>query len=214
MTRGSDPFNDPTLVAAYEGWYQGAGRSADLAEKRLLASLLDRLPAGASLLEIGCGTGHFSRWLGSRGHRVLGLDRSSAMLQAARSLAPLPLVGGRAEELPFTAGSVDLVAFITSLEFIADPRAALAEAWRVARRGILIGALNRRSVLGLSVLRRGDPPWPAATLYTVSELRRMVSDTAGRHRPLVRARTTLWPGWRGSLRLPWGGFIALSALRS
>jgi len=103
--------------------------------------------------------------------------------------------------------------FITSLEFVDDPRVALAEAWRVARRGILVGALNRHSLLGHSLLRRSDPPWPAATLYTAGELRRLVSGTAGGHPPLVRVRTTLWPGWQGSLRLPWGGFIALAALR-
>jgi ubiquinone/menaquinone biosynthesis C-methylase UbiE len=213
MARGSEPFNDPALVAAYEDWYQGAGRAADRAEKSLLASLLDRLPAGASLLEVGCGTGHFSRWLESRGHRVLGLDPSLPMLRAARGIALLQLVGGRGEELPLAARSIDVVAFITSLEFIGEPRAALAEAWRVARYGILVGALNRHSLLGRALLRRSDGPWPAATLYTVGELRRMVGTAGGGRRPLIRCRTTVWPGWRGSLRLPWGGFIGLSALR-
>jgi hypothetical protein len=45
---------------------------------------------------------------------------------------------------------VDVVVFITTLEFVGDTRAVLGEAVRVARRGIAAVVLNRYSLGGLS----------------------------------------------------------------
>lgn len=50
--------------------------------------LLKQLPPGASILELGCGTGHLARQLLQRGFRVNALDGSEAMLQYARQNAP------------------------------------------------------------------------------------------------------------------------------
>jgi hypothetical protein len=56
-----NPFVDPALVAGYETWYQTTGRRADRLEKELLAWLLARFPSAGTLLEVGCGSGHFTR---------------------------------------------------------------------------------------------------------------------------------------------------------
>jgi SAM-dependent methyltransferase len=47
------------------------------------------IPAGASVLELGCGTGRLTLSLASQGRRVTGLDQSPAMLAAARRKAGL-----------------------------------------------------------------------------------------------------------------------------
>lgn len=52
------------------------------------------LPAGASILELGCGTGRILRPLAALGHPVLGVDESPAMLA---HLAGLPTVRSRIE---------------------------------------------------------------------------------------------------------------------
>lgn len=211
MASDRGPFADQAFVESYESWYATAGRTADRLEKELFAALLDGLDNVRTVLEVGCGTGHFSRWFAARGLEVTGLDRSLPMVAAARALGAPPCACGLAERLPLASRSVDLVVLVTTLEFVDDPRAALAESWRVARRGILLGVLNRHSRLGRELAGRRDSPWPEATLYTVRELRRLVLDAAGEQRPRLMVRTTLWPRWRGALRLPWGGFIGVRA---
>ena len=65
----------------YEAWYATArGRRADEAERALLAWLLAPFADARSVLDVGCGTGHFAAWLRSRALDVVGLDRSPAMV--------------------------------------------------------------------------------------------------------------------------------------
>jgi SAM-dependent methyltransferase len=70
------------------------------------------------------------------------------MLEAARarlgSLADLHL--GDAEHLPFDDNEYDFAVLLTVLEFCPDPGLALREAARVARKGLIIGYLNRFSL--------------------------------------------------------------------
>lgn len=207
-----NPFDDRDLVASYEGWDETAGRRADALEKELVDELLTDFLQAGTVLDVGCGTGHFSRWFETRGLDVVGVDLSVEMLVESRRLKGPPCVQGRAERLPFASKSADVVALITTLEFVGDAEHALAEACRVARTGIIVGALDRRSLLGRALRKRTDPPWTSASLYTPGELRRLVVRVAGTYEPRLRCRTTLWPGWRSSLPLPWGGYIGISAL--
>jgi len=150
------------------------------------------------VLEIGCGTGHFTRWLSDEGLAAVGLDFSAAMLAEARTLDGVPLVRGDARRLPFADGAFDLAALVTTLEFLEQPREALAEALRVARRGLILGVLNRWSVLGLQRRLAGffrPTVYDAAHFYGVGELKR-----------LLRER----PGAQASL--PWGGFIGMALM--
>ena len=54
-------------AAHYEAWYETAGRRADRLEKALFKQLMTGFPHAHTLLEIGCGTGHFARWFGELG---------------------------------------------------------------------------------------------------------------------------------------------------
>jgi ubiquinone/menaquinone biosynthesis C-methylase UbiE len=86
---------------------------------------------------------------------VTGLERSPSMLAEARRRHPrLSLVLGDAHELPFRSRAVDLSVFVTTLEFLERPGVALGEAARVARRGVLIVALNRWSAGALAAVGR------------------------------------------------------------
>ncbi len=205
------------IAAHYEAWYDTPqGRQADRQEKRLLRWLLGAFPEARTVLEVGCGTGHFTRWLRDEGMRALGMDLSAPMLAQARALDGLPLVRGDAHRLPFADGAVDLVALITTLEFLDRPQEALAEAWRVARHGVLLGVLNLWSPLGLArwVGGRFRPSvYRAAHFYGVGELRRLVRRVAGPGATVVW-RTTIFPGGipRGPSSLPWGGFIGMAVV--
>ena len=203
--------------AGYEAWYSTTrGRCADVAEQALLDRLLAPFPTARSALEVGCGTGHFARWLADRLPRVVGLDRAPSMLSEARRRGPaLLLVQGEAHHLPIRSRSVDLGIFVTTLEFIEEPAQALAEAVRVARQGVLVVALNRRSVGGVS--RRWGRDARGSLLsrardFTPASLRDLASTAAG---PRLRAfewAGALFPGGvpRAPSRIPFGGVIGVA----
>ncbi len=106
-----------------------------------VAGLLRRLAAevgggrGRSL-EVGCGTGHWLSVLEADARQVFGLDLSAGMLGQARRQAPgAALAPGQAGELPFAAGSFDLVLCVNALHHFPNPRAFIVEARRLLRPG-------------------------------------------------------------------------------
>lgn len=207
-----NPFDDADLAKHYEAWYAGEGRRADVLEKRLLAKLLERFRQARSVLEIGCGTGHFTRWMADRGLEAAGVDVSRAMLAEARAFGGARYLRADAHALPFAACEYDLAVLVTTLEFLRDPEAALAEAVRVARRGVLLGVLNRWSLLTLRYRLSANPLWRDARFFGPLELARLARCAAGGRAGRVWWRTTLWPiPGVGDLPLPWGGFIGLAA---
>jgi SAM-dependent methyltransferase len=209
-----NPFLRPEIVSGYEAWYETQGRRADRLEKTLLQQLLGHFPEASSLLEVGCGTGHFTRWFGQQGLRTVGLDRSEPMLAEALRLGSVRCLQGDALALPFPRDAIDLVALITALEFAGDPTQALAEALRVSSHGLLLGVLNRNSLLGRQRKQEGGPIWGPARLFSPGELTRLVRRAAAGRQVKITWRTTLWPVWPASLRLAWGGFIGLAVLSS
>jgi ubiquinone/menaquinone biosynthesis C-methylase UbiE len=212
------PIFDEQVSSHYEAWYETSeGRHADALEKASLRRILESFPQPRSVLEVGCGTGHFTRWLREQGLAAVGLDLSQEMLAEAQILDGLPLVRADAHRLPFADGTFDLVALVTALEFLEAPEEAVAEALRVTRRGLLLGVLNRWSLLGLKrrlteLLR--PTVYRTAQFYSVGELKRLLKSVAGAKGRLVW-ETTLHalpeacpqqPTW------PWGGFIAMGLL--
>jgi SAM-dependent methyltransferase len=70
------------------------------------------------------------------------------MLDYARHKYPdISFVRGDVTALPFRGRSFDFVAAVTSLCFVAKPHFALQEMWRTASQGIVLGLLNRKSIL-------------------------------------------------------------------
>lgn len=70
-------------------WRWDAERSRSLFEKPWLDRLLARIPSGAAVLDLGCGTGDpIARHLIERGYDVTGVDFSAAMLAIARDRFP------------------------------------------------------------------------------------------------------------------------------
>jgi SAM-dependent methyltransferase len=90
--------SDPTLsnlhrqtVAAYEAnaerWDEL--RSQDLFERGWIDRFVEALPAGATVLYVGCGTGRpIGSYLLDRGHSVTGIDASKAMIDRAQAHLP------------------------------------------------------------------------------------------------------------------------------
>jgi ubiquinone/menaquinone biosynthesis C-methylase UbiE len=90
----------------YAHWYTTPyGQRVDVAECALLDALLAHFPTASSALEVGCGTGHFTAWLATKGWWVVGLDRAPAMVAEAQHHCPdIPLMLGDAHHLPCRGG--------------------------------------------------------------------------------------------------------------
>jgi SAM-dependent methyltransferase len=174
-----NPFDEVSVAAGYEEWYSAAGKRAADEEKQVLSGLLEAFSEVQTVLEVGCGTGHFARWLGSLGPAVVGLDLSHAMLAEARRLQSPSCVRGDAQVLPFESRSFDLVALITTLEFVEDPLGVLKEAARVARKGLLLGVLNRWSLLALRRRLSRRALWRSARPLSPLQLRHLVQQSVG-----------------------------------
>ena len=208
--RDLNPF-PAELVPSYHQWYEKPlGLALATLEKRALFPLLSPLGQG-SLLEVGCGTGYFTAWFADLGFLVVGLDPSAPMVQFARKrYGDLSFLQGSGEALPFADRSFQVVAFITSLEFMAHPVAALHEAARVARAALLLGVINRRSPYGFSRRIRKRSPYRQAHFYSFPELKSLLQSCL--NRPFTMAWTTAILSSRfgyASSHLPRGGFLAM-----
>lgn len=143
----------------YEAWYATQrGQWIGEEEYRLLASLLAPNPS-ETLLDVGCGTGYFTRRFASDAaeQNVFGTDIDLNMLRFAdgHSESNIGFVAADARQLPFCDSSFDLVVSVTALCFIHDEKQALREMLRVARRRVVLGLLNRHSLLYLAKGRCG-----------------------------------------------------------
>jgi SAM-dependent methyltransferase len=134
--------------AEYEAWYHTArGKWVAGIEWKLLLDLMQP-KADMTLLDVGCGTGYFTRRFSEAGLSVTGLDPNQAVLAYARQQGDkVNYLQANALCLPFPGGSFDYVGAITSLCFVEPPEQALQEMWRVTRRGLLLGVLNKHSLL-------------------------------------------------------------------
>ena len=91
------------------------------------------LKPGATVLDLGCGTGHTVRYLRSLGFHAVGVDRRAQ--SGGGDATPSWLIAGRAEKLPVLDQSVDAVLAECSLSLVKDQRRALAECARILNDG-------------------------------------------------------------------------------
>lgn len=200
----------------YEAWYATARGSWIAVREFGLMKQLMQPPAGATLLDVGCGTGHFSRRFAAAGQRVTGLDPDPAVLEYARGLGGgVGYLRASATALPVADATYDFVTAVTSLCFVAEASRGLGEMWRVARHAVLLGLLNRHSLLYGRKRNRGG--YRGARWDTGAEARRWARQLQPSPNITVRSAIFL-PGGGAFARatecvlpgvLPWGAFLAV-----
>ena len=183
---GIAAFHD--AAKTYDAWFDTQlGHYVDRLEREAFERLLKGLVKG-SVVEVGAGTGHVSRWLDELGHSVTAVEPCAAM----RAFGVAHVQGtqihwsdARAERLPFPSGSFDGAVFFTTLEFVDDPARSLEEALRVLRPNgwLAIGCLHALSPWVAMYRRYGEQgrlPWASARYFVRDDLERMVGRTAER----------------------------------
>ncbi len=115
------------------GFGPGTGQAYNYA--RYYLPFLERaLPRAGRILEIGCGTGFYTRWLADRGLEVIGMDLSPNMLEQARLRCPDPVrffVGncedpGEVLEPAGIAGGFDAILGVNTFSYYPNKRDALS----------------------------------------------------------------------------------------
>lgn len=87
-----------------------------------LTPLAEYLKPGATILDIGCGSGRDLLWLKKRGFSVIGFERSPGLADLARKNAGCEIIEGDFETYDFSNVQTDAVLFSGSLVHIEHDR--------------------------------------------------------------------------------------------
>ena len=114
-------------------------RTADPGIGASLRRLLGDVPPGAPVLDLGCGTGNYTRLLERSGLLMTGVDPSDVMLAGAGAEASgIAWVKGSGEALPFADGTFDGAVSTNTVYHFRDPPAVFREVRRVLAGGRLV----------------------------------------------------------------------------
>jgi SAM-dependent methyltransferase len=207
-----EPF-DPTAFRGFEwaGWQRAAEHYAGTFGSltiQAVASVLDALGVGpgVKLLDIATGPGYLAGAAAEQGALVHGIDFSPAMVaEAQRRYPALSFTEGDAENLAFPDRAFDAVAMNFGMLHLANPDAALAEAYRVLRpRGrysFTVWAAPDEAIGFGAVLRAiqahgrmdvGLPPGPPFFLFSDPDESRRRLQAAGFVQTEVRQLPLVW----------------------
>ncbi|MFW5851802.1 MAG: class I SAM-dependent methyltransferase [Bacteroidota bacterium] len=171
-------FQKQDIADSYDDYYDtDFGRNVDFAEKMIISELEQIIPVHDNLLEVGCGTGHWTAFFVEKGYRVTGVDSSQSMLAVAQKKnIAADFVLAASEQLPFEDETFSVVVSITMLEFVANKNSAIKEMHRVLKKGgrMIIGGLYSHSILGEN--KDSDSVFKHAHLFDEKDLYSLFSE--------------------------------------
>ncbi|XWW46548.1 methyltransferase domain-containing protein [Fibrella sp. USSR17] len=156
------------IASAFGNRYQ---QSADFRERFAVWTSLFNIYVlpGAHVLDAGCGTGVFSRYLASRQCRVLGIDGSAEMIRLCQQQSTVPAATFRVAILPLTEvpaeAPFDVIVSSSVLEYVPDLTQTLQTFDQYLRPGgyLMLSLPNRRSIYRrlerLAYTLIGRPPY-------------------------------------------------------
>jgi len=173
-------FDFDAIADGYDLWYETAeGAMYDHLEKKVISKYLPRNVQRMKLLEIGCGTGHWSQFFSEYGFEVTGIDVSERMIKIAQSKdipnASFQMADG--QSLPFGDDSFDVAAAITTLEFVDNPESVVQEMLCCTRKPagqLLIGVLNALARFNRNKQQDPESLYAKARLFSPRQLKRLL----------------------------------------
>lgn len=165
-------FDDESVANKYDAYYESApGKKVDEIEKELLKKHLENIPI-KPMLELGCGTGHWTTFFAEQGFQVLATDSSKKMLRVAeqKNLKNTTFHRADAMDLPFENRTFAVLAAVAMLEFVEDKQQVFNEMHRVLEPGgwLLLGCLNATSELGKT--KYNDEIYKHGVFFTEEQL--------------------------------------------
>ncbi len=163
---------------------------------------------GTALLDVGCGGGFAMLLAARRGATVSGIDATPALLDIVRERVPGAslAVADLEDPLPFNAGEFDVLTAFNSVQYAADPVAALKNMSQVTKPGELE---QLAATAGLTPLAVRDVPNPLIYPDLATAVRTQLSSGPARaaiqHSGLPAVRGALTRAFAGS-RKPDGSY--------
>lgn len=129
------------------------------AEQRIANAhaLLELVPRGGRLLDVGCACGFLLVAARERGYEAQGVEVSRWAVEFGQRTLGLDIRRGELCELRLPAASFDVVTMVDVIEHLIDPRAVVAEVRRLLRPGGRIVLVTPD--LGSLVARLTGPRW-------------------------------------------------------
>lgn len=136
---GPDAFDQ--FASEYDQWFEDHDTEYQL-ELRAIRTFV---PEGGDGIEIGAGTGRFTRPLAIS----LGVEPSAAMRRIALDRG-VNIMAGTAESIPVIDCSYDFALMVTTICFLQTPEIAFQEVHRILRTEgmIIVGMIDKNSHLG------------------------------------------------------------------
>jgi len=186
-TRKPTRFDFNSVADTYDKWYETTeGAMYDRLEKKAISKCLLRNVQGRKLLEIGCGTGHWSQFFDENGFEVMGVDVSKRMINKALEtrLQNTSFYIADGHFLPFKDGAFDVTAAMVTLEFVRDAELVVREMVRCTRKPggqLLIGVLN--ALARLNRKRKGNlgSPYVNARFFSPEQLKQLLGPYGRAH---------------------------------
>lgn len=142
LTRYFDPHQWGSIYESPSNQNFIFRRATELVEEACLKYMMK----GSLLLDVGCGTGHLSVNLSSKGFSVIGVDhdpkmiiyaekRFSTYLTNSSKRIKLRFLNAKAESLPFEKNSFDGIIAVSFMGCISSPEVVFKEFNRVLHKG-------------------------------------------------------------------------------
>jgi len=197
----------PSIEQYYENYWEDPEEYSDPTTPQrfaLLERVLPRIPAGGSVLDVGCGRGEFCDFFAKHGYRAEGTDLSHAAIKYSREKYPaITFHAGAVESLlPARAGQFDAVFSSEVIEHLFDVGAYLLAINSLLKNGGLFilttpyhGLAKNIAIDALNYAGHYDPMGQHIRFFDKKGLRRCLESFAfeplnwwGYGRP--------WPFWK------------------
>ncbi len=113
---GNHSQEENTLRSFYEDHHEAYFQAtAHLDPTPFLTPLVDRLKPGATILDVGCGSGRDLRWLAEHGFKPTGFELSPKLAKMAKHFSQQKVIKGDFTSFDFSKLSFDAILLVGAL---------------------------------------------------------------------------------------------------